>query len=52
MKVARDPDFNARIGESGGYVLAVPPEEQQQFGRREIERWGKLIRQYGVSGAE
>jgi tripartite-type tricarboxylate transporter receptor subunit TctC len=52
VRVARDPDFNARIASAGGYVMAIPPEEQQQFVRREIERWGKLIKQYGVSGAE
>jgi tripartite-type tricarboxylate transporter receptor subunit TctC len=52
VRVSRDADFGARIGKSGGYVMAVPPEEQQQFVRREIERWGKLIRQYGVTGGE
>lgn len=52
VKVSRDPDFIARIGNSSGYVMAVAPQEQQQFVRREIERWGKLIQQYGVSGAE
>ena len=49
VEVARDPDFVTRIGNSGGYVMAIPPQQQQQFLRREIERWGKLIRQYGVA---
>jgi len=26
------------------------PALQQQFLRREIERWGQLIRKYGVAG--
>jgi len=30
--------------------MAIPPQQQQPFLRREIERWGKLIRQYGVAG--
>jgi tripartite-type tricarboxylate transporter receptor subunit TctC len=52
VKVSRDPDFIARINNNSGYVMNIPPQEQQQFVRREIERWGKLIKQYGVSGAE
>jgi len=52
IKVSQDADFNTRIGNAGGYVMKIPPQQQQQFLRQEIERWGKLIRQYGVSGAE
>ena len=52
VKVSQDADFNARIGNAGGYVMKVPPQQQQQFLRQEIERWGKLIRQYGVTGGE
>lgn len=52
VKVSKDPDFNARIANAGGYVLAIPPQEQQQFVRREIERWGSLIKRYGVAGPE
>ena len=47
--VNRDPDFAARIEDSGGRVLAIAAQQQQQFLRHEIERWGTLIRQYGVS---
>jgi tripartite-type tricarboxylate transporter receptor subunit TctC len=49
VEVARDPDFVMRISNSGGYVMTIPPQQQQQFLRREIERWGQLIRQYGVA---
>ncbi len=52
VKVSQDADFNARINNNSGYVMKIPPQEQQQFVRREIERWGKLIQQYGVSGPE
>jgi tripartite-type tricarboxylate transporter receptor subunit TctC len=52
VKVSQDADFITRIGNAGGYVMKIPPQEQQQFVRREIERWGRLIQQYGVSGAE
>lgn len=31
-----------------GRVMNVPPREQQAFLRSEIERWGALIKQYGV----
>jgi tripartite-type tricarboxylate transporter receptor subunit TctC len=47
--VIRDPDFAARIESAGGRVLAIPPQQQQQFLRQEIEHWGKLIAQYGVT---
>ena len=49
VEVARDPDFVARINHNGGYVMAIPPQQQQHFLRKEIERWGRLIRQYGVA---
>lgn len=49
VEVARDPDFVTRINHNGGYVVAIPPQQQQQFLRKEIERWGRLIRKYGVS---
>jgi tripartite-type tricarboxylate transporter receptor subunit TctC len=50
VEVARDPDFVTRINRNGGYVMAIPPQQQQQFLRKEIERWGRLIRKYGVAG--
>jgi tripartite-type tricarboxylate transporter receptor subunit TctC len=49
VNVANNPDFAARINNNSGYVMAIPPQQQQQFVREEIERWGRLIRQYGVS---
>jgi tripartite-type tricarboxylate transporter receptor subunit TctC len=49
VNVSRDADFNTRIGNNGGYVMDIPPQQQQQFLRREIERWSRLIKQHGVS---
>ena len=48
VNVARDPDFIARIEAGGGRVMSIPPQQQQQFLRSEIERWSALIKQYGV----
>jgi tripartite-type tricarboxylate transporter receptor subunit TctC len=47
--VVRDTDFAARIERDSGRVMIVAPQQQQQFLRQEIERWGRLIAQYGVS---
>jgi tripartite-type tricarboxylate transporter receptor subunit TctC len=49
VNVVRDADFAARIDAAGGRVLAIPPQQQQAFVRQEIDRWGGLIRQYGVT---
>ena len=46
--VVRDAPFIARLEAAGGRVMNVPPREQQAFLRSEIERWGALIKQYGV----
>lgn len=47
--VVRDPHFAARIDRAGGRIMAVPPQQQQQFLRQEIERWSRLVNQYGVT---
>ena len=47
--IIRDAEFAARIERDGGRVLAIPPRQQQQFMREEIERWTKLVMQYGVT---
>lgn len=49
-RVLRDAEFRARLEASGGRLMAVPAREQQAFVRSETERWGALIRRYGVSG--
>jgi tripartite-type tricarboxylate transporter receptor subunit TctC len=47
--IVRDAEFAARIERDGGRVLAIPPREQQRFMQVEIERWTKLVTQYGVT---
>ncbi len=47
--IVADPEFAARIERDGGRVLAIPPREQQRFMQEEIERWTKLVAQYGVT---
>jgi tripartite-type tricarboxylate transporter receptor subunit TctC len=47
--IVGDQEFNARIERDGGRVLAIPPHEQHRFMQEEIERWTKLVAQYGVT---
>lgn len=47
--IIREPEFAARIERDGGRVIAVPPQEQQRFLQREVERWSAQVTQYGVS---
>ncbi len=47
--IVGDQEFNARIERDGGRVLAIPSREQHRFMREEIERWTKLVAQYGVT---
>ena len=47
--IVADAEFTARIERDGGRVLAIPPREQQRFMQEEIERWTKLVAQYGVT---
>ena len=47
--IVREPEFVARVERDGGRVLAVPPQEQQQFMQREVERWSAQVARYGVT---
>ena len=47
--IIREPDFVARIEKDGGRVLDIPVRDQTQFLRDEIERWTKMVQQYGVT---
>ncbi len=47
--IIREPDFVARIERDGGRILDIPVRDQGQFLRDEIERWTKLVQQYGVT---
>ncbi|TCZ57144.1 Bug family tripartite tricarboxylate transporter substrate binding protein [Roseicella aquatilis] len=43
-----DPEVRGRIEEQGADVRATGPEECRQFLAREIERWGKVIRDNNI----
>jgi tripartite-type tricarboxylate transporter receptor subunit TctC len=47
--IVRDPEFASRVERDGGRVLAIAPRDQQSFMHEEIERWTKLVVQYGVT---
>ena len=49
LQVVRDADYVARVERDSGRVMVIPANQQQAFLRSEIERWGKLINQYGVT---
>jgi tripartite-type tricarboxylate transporter receptor subunit TctC len=43
-----DPEVRGKIEEQGADVKATGPEECRQFLAREIERWGKVIRENNI----
>jgi len=49
LDVVADAEFGARVVQAGGRVMSVPAAQQDAFLKSEIERWGRLIRQHGVS---
>ena len=48
-EIIQDPDFAARVAADGGRVLAIPAEQHQKFLQDEVERWSRLVAQYGVT---
>jgi len=49
LEVVADAEFGARVAQAGGRVMSVPAAQQDGFLKSEIERWGRLIRQHGVT---
>lgn len=47
-QVLLDPDFRSRIEAGGGRLMRIAPQQQQSFLKSETERWGALIKRYGV----
>jgi tripartite-type tricarboxylate transporter receptor subunit TctC len=47
--VLRDAEFRSRIEAGGGRIMRIAPQQQQSFLQSETERWGALIRRYGVT---
>jgi len=49
VKVFNQPDLRKQLAETLGMDLVVStPEAQQKFLVREIERWGKVVREHGI----
>ena len=42
------PDLRERFDRLGGEVIGSTPEEFRTFIRREVEKWGKVIRESGI----
>jgi len=47
-RILRMPDVQARFREEGGEIAPGTPEELSAFISREIQRWGKVVRDAGV----
>lgn len=47
---ARDPKVIERMAKLGGEVIGGSPEAFAQYIDEEIKRWGKIIREKGISG--
>jgi tripartite-type tricarboxylate transporter receptor subunit TctC len=48
VRILRMPDVQARFRDEGGEVAPGTPEELSAFVNREIQRWGKVVRDAGV----
>lgn len=48
VRILRLPDVQARFRDEGGEVAPGTPEELSAFINREIQRWGKVVRDTGV----
>ena len=46
--IVRSREFASRIESTGGSVLAIPSDQQNQFLADEISRWDRLIKQAGI----
>lgn len=47
-KVVRSPDSVARLESVGGVPVASTPEELRDYLRKEVETWGRIIKQHGI----
>jgi len=48
VKVVNMPDINARLIAGGSIPHTTTPEQFAEENRREVERWGKLMRKHGI----
>jgi tripartite-type tricarboxylate transporter receptor subunit TctC len=49
LDVAADAEFGARVAQAGGRVMSIPAAQQDAFLKSEMDRWGGLIRKFGVN---
>ena len=48
LKIINMPDINARMIEGGSIPKTTTPEQFAEENRREVERWGALMRKHGI----
>ena len=48
-KVVADPTVIELFGKSGGTMSSLTPAQSEAFAKSEAERWGKLVREAGVT---
>lgn len=48
QQVATNADFTRRMGEQGGQITYMNPEQLRRYEVAEFERWGKLIKSQGI----
>ena len=48
VKIVHMPDINARLIAGGSIPRTTTPEQFAEENRREVERWGKLMRKHGI----
>jgi tripartite-type tricarboxylate transporter receptor subunit TctC len=50
-KVVRSPESVARLESVGGVPVASTPEELRDYLRKEVETWGRIIKQHGIKAS-
>jgi tripartite-type tricarboxylate transporter receptor subunit TctC len=48
VKIVHTPDITARMLAGGSIPKTTTPEQFAEENRREVERWGKLMRKHGI----
>ncbi|MCC6531136.1 MAG: tripartite tricarboxylate transporter substrate binding protein [Burkholderiales bacterium] len=48
VKIINLPEINARLAAGGSIPRTTTPEQFAEENRREVERWGKLMRKHGI----
>ena len=48
-EITRNPEFAAVIERDSGRILATPADQRAKWLQNEVERWGGMVRRYGVT---